>query len=142
MRVSRSPSLRYVRGSAFAMTCMYDGMPSSCQNVPDRNIIGKPITFARALADSGSFAKEPRSIPRLANRTDPTMMKTSVRASNRISTPNAAIATARVTRRERIMDRVNHRILDASHSDFVRVVVERSLKYFRVRYSEIGRAHV
>src|SRR3990172_8786015 len=119
----------------FAIAWRYSGMSWSCQNVPARNIIGNPIAFDKALADSESFAKEPMIIPRLAKRTDPATMKAIVRRSKRICTFQARIPTTRVATRERIMDKVNQRIFAASHSDFLRVVVARSLKYFRVRYS-------
>src|SRR5512137_2105230 len=110
-------------GSALETPCKKPGIISTGKNDPERNIIGNPIALAIADADSASLDKLPSSMPTDVNRIAPAGMMAKVRGVRVTCRPRTSTPTMYVTRTEALNSTVYVRILDVSHSPFVRVVV-------------------
>ena len=96
------------------------------------------MAFATATPDSASFIATPKSIPRETNRNAPAGIIT--RDSKVIveCVPNAALATAKVAKRDNMSIIEKKTNFDISHSGFLNFVVASSLKNPRCQHPRIS----
>lgn len=106
------------------------------KNVPDKNIIGKVITFPITLAVSTLFVNVPTNMPNEAKSIGPRTRNGISQTVNMMLAPKTKIPTATISRKEIVDRHMYHKTLDASHSSLVSGVKDNCLNNFVFLYSE------